>query len=155
MQRRRPYLLHEAAKTTSLAKGVDNMKRHTKEELTLWCESKDEPVPGSMARRANKAGSVYDVSELMKSDQLNPWTMAKLKESYLEARHGKDQRKCIVQQVIQRNTNILQIIAPVQRQGGVTLSYVCLQCHRFPIEDCIWLVWTGLGDSSKKDAASC
>ena len=113
MQRRRPYLLHEAAKTTSLAKGVDNMKRHTKEELTLWCESKDEPVPGSMARRANKAGSVYDVSELMKSDQLNPWTMAKLKESYLEARHGKDQRKCIVQQVIQRNTNILRrIIAP-------------------------------------------
>ena len=66
------------------------MKRHTKDELTLWCESKDEPVPGSMARRANKAGSAHDVSELMKSDQLNPCMRAKLKESYFETRHWKD-----------------------------------------------------------------
>ena len=35
-----------------------------------------------------------------------------------------------------------RIIVPVGGQVGVTLSLVCPLCHRFPIEDNIWLVST-------------
>ena len=32
---------------------------------------------------------------------------------------------------------------PVERQGGVSLSYVCLHCHRFLHEGYSWWVSTG------------
>ena len=35
-------------------------------------------------------------------------------------------------------------------QGGVTLSYVCPHCHRYPLEDHIWSVSTKHGDGNKK-----
>ena len=75
----------------------------------------------------------------MNNEELNPWVMAKLKDSY-------SQRKSIVQQVLQRSTDVLRrIMAPVEVQGGVTLSYVCPRCHRFPIEDHICRVSTEHG----------
>ena len=61
-----------------------------------------------------------------KKKKLNPWIMAKLKESH-QARQGDDQRKSSVQQLLHFSADFLRrIIAPVQGQGGVTLSYVCL-----------------------------
>ena len=33
-----------------------------------------------------------------------------------------------------------RIIVPVEGQGEVTLSKVCLHCHRYPLEDDIWWV---------------
>ena len=36
-----------------------------------------------------------------------------------------------------------RIVVPVEAQGGVTLSYVCPHCHRFPLEDHIWCVSSG------------
>ena len=57
-----------------------------------------------------------------------------------------DQRKSIVQQILQKSTDFLRrIIAPVGGQGGVTLSCACSHCHRFPIEDDIWWVSTRHG----------
>ena len=48
-----------------------------------------------------------------------------------------------------------RIIVLVEGQGGVTLSYVCPLCHRYPLEDYIWCVSTGHGDSSKKKKRQC
>ena len=63
-----------------------------------------------------------------------------LKESYFQARQEDEQRKSIVQQVVPRSADFLRrIIVPVQVQGGVTLSYACLHCHGFPLQDYIWV----------------
>ena len=85
-------------------------------------------LPGMMVRAAFKA-ELADWSELMRSGELNPWMMAKLEESYHQARQD-DQRQSIVQKVMQKCTDFF-------RQGDVTLSYVCFYCHCFPREDCI------------------
>ena len=53
----------------------------------------------------------------------------------IQARQEDDQRKSVAQQVLQKSTDLLRrIFAPVQGHG-VTLSYVCPHCHRFPPED--------------------
>ena len=62
----------------------------------------------------------------MKSDELNPWMMAKLKGSCYRAKQGDDHHKSIVQQVLQKSTDFLE------GQGGIRLSYVCPHCHRTP-----------------------
>ena len=97
------------------------MCRHTQKELALLQASKNVQLPGMMVWQAVKAGLADDKSVLMRSD----WMMAKLKESYYQARQ-EDQRKNIVQKVMQRSTEFLsRIIAAVREQGGGTLSYVC------------------------------
>ena len=37
---------------------------------------------------------------------------------------------------------------------GVTLSYISPHCNSFPLEDCVWWVSTGHGDSRKKKHCS-
>ena len=49
--------------------------------------------------KRHKAGWVDDGWERMKSDELNPWMTAKLKERYHQAKQEDDQRKSIVQQI--------------------------------------------------------
>ena len=46
-----------------------------------------------------------DWSELTRSEELNPWMMAKSRERYDQARQEDDQRKSIVQRVTQRSTD--------------------------------------------------
>ena len=73
-----------------------------------------------MVRKTIKAASGDDWSELTRSEGLNPWMTAKLWRG-----REDDQRISIVQQVLQRSTDFLRrIIAPVEGQGGVALSYV-------------------------------
>ena len=38
-------------------------------------------------------------------DELNPWTMAKLKGSFYRAKQDDDQRKIIVQRIVQKSTD--------------------------------------------------
>ena len=57
---------------------------------------------GKRSRRAD------DGSELTRSEELNAWMMAKLKESYYEARRDYDQRKSIVQKVIAEEHGVLR-----------------------------------------------
>ena len=45
---------------------------------------------------------------------------------------------------------MMRIIAPVGGQRAVTLSYVCLHCPPFPIEDYIWWVSTRHGQKQCK-----
>ena len=110
---------------------------HT-EELAILLVSKNLHVPRRMVRKANKAELADDKSELTRSEEVNPWMLAKLKESYHQVRQENDQRKSIVQQeLVEKKDFLRRIIAPVNGQGGVTLSHVCPHCHRFPSEDYI------------------
>ena len=117
-------LLKEAA----MALSVDNEwlnESPRKVDVALLQESRNMQCPGMMVRRAVKAGLADDWSELTRSEELNPWKMAKLKESYYQARQEDEQRKSIVQKVLQKITDSLgRITAPVQEQASVTLSYV-------------------------------
>ena len=54
-----------------------------------------------------------------------------------------------------KSTDFLRrVIAPVGGRDGVTLSCICPQCSSFPLEDHIWCVSIGHGDSNnrKKEA---
>ena len=61
-----------------------------------------------------------------------------------------DLRKSIVQQIMQKSTEMRRIIVPNEGQGGVTLSRVSPQCHRYPLVDYIWWVSMGHGDVSER-----
>ena len=94
-----------------------------------------------MVRKAIRTARADDWPELLRRDELNPWTWVKLQGCYYEVRQDEDQRRSIVQKIMQNSTDFLRrIIVPVQGQGGVTLSYVCPHCHRFPREAYIWRV---------------
>ena len=50
----------------------------------------------------------------------------------------------ILQQVLQNGADFSRwVVAPVKGQGGVTLSYVCPQGVRFPLEDHIFVGLAG------------
>ena len=60
-----------------------------------------------------------------------------------------------MQDILRKNTDFLRwVIAPVGGMGGVTLSHICPHCNNFPLEDSIWWVSTGHGDSRKKKHCS-
>ena len=67
----------------------------------------------------------------------------KIQECFYELRQEDDERKSIAQHILQKSTDFpRRIKAPVGRQGGVTLSYVCPRCHHFQIEHRTWWVST-------------
>ena len=106
-------------------------------QLTLLREGDSLHLAGTLVRRAMKLGRENGLLELLKSSELDLWTRMKLQECC----HGvmqDDQRRSMVQQILQKSTGFLRrIIVPVQGQGEVTLSYVCPPSHRFPIADYI------------------
>ena len=66
------------------------------------------------------------------------------------------ERKSIAQQILaeEHGLSLRRIIVPVGGQGGVTVSYVCPHCHRYPLDDPVWWVSSGHGSSSKKRSRS-
>ena len=79
-------------------------------------QGRNSQLPVVTVRKAVNAGWAGDWSELTKSEEVNPWVMTKLRESYYQE---DDQRKGIVQKVMQKSTDFLgRIIAPVEGQGG-------------------------------------
>ena len=87
-----------------------------------------------------------DWSERMRNENLNPMMV----ESYTR------QRKSIAKEVMLRSMDFLRrIIALVRGQGGVTLSYVCFHCHRFPLAHYIWRVSLTPGTASKIRKKQC
>ena len=84
--------------------------------------------------RAVQAVGEDDWSDLMRSEELDPWMMAKLWESYYQARQENDPRKSNAQKVMKKSTDFLRrIIAQLKDR-------VCPHCHRCPREDHIWWV---------------
>ena len=113
------------------------------EELELLRECDDLRLEGSLMRPPLKAGQAGDWAELSKSDRLNAWTGTMLRECHSEVEQDDEEWKSIVQQFLHMSTDFLRrIIVPVDGQGGVTPSYVCPHCHRYP-HDCIWWVSSG------------
>ena len=101
---------------------------------------------GNVVRKAVMAWLADDWSELMRNENLNP----RMVESY--TRH----RKSIAKEVMLRSMYFLRrIIALVRVQGGVTLSYVCFHCHRFPLAHYIWRVSLTPGTASKIRKKQC
>ena len=68
-------------------------------------ESMNMQLPRMMMRRAVKAGLADDWSELMRSEELNPWMIVKMRETYHQARQ---QDESTVQKVLQRSTDFEQ-----------------------------------------------
>ena len=93
-------LLSEAATALQLGESCTDEAPY-KEELALSRESDSLHLAGTMVRRAMKAGKEDDLSELLKSSELNPVTRVKLLECTYEVRHDDHQRKSIVQQIMQ------------------------------------------------------
>ena len=83
--------------------------------------------------------------EILKED------VEKIRQSYEKVEKQEVGRLGIVQETLWKSVDFLRrIIAPVGGRGAVTLSYICPHCNSFPLEDGIWWVSTGHGDSHKK-----
>ena len=76
--------------------------------------------------------------------KLGVWTSAEVREYHNEVEQEDKDRQSIVQDILRESTDFSRrIIAPVEDQGGVTLSYVCPHCRRFPLEAyLVDLFWT-------------
>ena len=62
----------------------------------------------------------------------------------MQVAQDEAEKLSIVQEIMIRSTDYLRrIVAPVGRQGGVTMSYLCPHCNSFPLEDHIWWVSGG------------
>ena len=69
------------------------------------------------------------------------WAFDRIKEAFEQVAQDEAEKQSIVQEIMIRSTDYLQpIIAPVEGQGGVTMSHLCPNCNSFPLEDYIWWV---------------
>ena len=68
-----------------------------KEGVDLHRGSGSLHLAGTMIRRAMKAGTKDDWSELTRNDELNPWTRVKLQERHLAVEQDDDQHRGIIQ----------------------------------------------------------
>ena len=76
-----------------------------KEELELLRVSSGMRLEGTMIPEAMKAGTAGDWSVWLKTDKLDAWTRVKIQEFCNEAKQEDDERKSIVQQILQRCTD--------------------------------------------------
>ena len=82
------------------------------------------------------------------------WASDRIKEAFELVAQDEAEKMSIVQEIMIRNTEYLRrITAPVGRQGGVTMSYLCQHCNSFPLEDHVW--WVSGGKSTKWWCAIC
>ena len=69
------------------------------------------------------------------------WACDRIKEAFEQVAQDEAEQLSIVQENMIRIKDYLRrIIAPVGRQGGVTMSYLCPNCNSFSLEDNIWWV---------------
>ena len=88
-----------------------------KEVLALLCDSRNLQLVGMMVRKAVKAELAVESSQLMRNEELNPWMMVTLMESWYQVKQEDDQRKSNVQQVSPKSTDFLRrLIPPVEGQ---------------------------------------
>ena len=84
-------------------------------------------------------------------EKSSEWTLERMREAYEKMARNEIGRLDIVQKIFRKSTEFpRRIIAPVGGMGGVTLSYICPHCNSFPLEDHVWWVSTGHGDSNNR-----
>ena len=82
--------------------------------------------------------------EKMKASE---WAFDRIKEAIDLVAQEEARKVSIVQEIMFKSTDFLRrIIAPVGRQSGVTMSYLCPHCNSFPLEVYVWWV---LGEDHK------
>ena len=78
----------------------------------------------------------------------------RIKEAFELVAQDATEKMSIVQEIMFKSTDYLRrIIAPVGGQGGVKMSYLCLNCNSFPLEDYVW--WVAAGKTTKWWCAIC
>ena len=75
------------------------------------------------------------IERFFENDRLSAWTSVKVRECHNEVEQEDDDRQSTAQQILQESTDFLRrFFVLVEGQGGVTLSYSCLHCHRYPLD---------------------
>ena len=70
-----------------------------------------------------------------KEVKVTEWTFARIKEAFEKVAKDKARKLSVVQEIMIRSTDYLRrIIAPAERQGGVTMSYLCPHSNSFPMD---------------------
>ena len=82
-----------------------------------------------MSDQGRQAG---DWACLVKSDKLNEWASAKLRECCSEVEQEDEERKVFVQNILQKSTDFLGGSSCQLKDKGRVTSYVCPHCHRYP-----------------------
>ena len=107
--------------------------------------STDLRFEGVLMRRAycsEKSGDWANYLEaFLGNGKLSMWASSKVRECYSEVEQEDEGRLCIAHDILD---SCGRIIAPVDEQGGITLSYVCPQCHCFLLEDHMCWVSSGM-----------
>ena len=69
------------------------------------------------------------------------WAFDRIKEAFDLVAQDEAVNMSIEQEIMPRSTDYLRrIIAPVGGQEGVTMSCLCPNCNKFPLEDYVWWV---------------
>ena len=79
-----------------------------------------------------------------KKMKASEWAFDRIKEAFDLVAQDEARKVSVVQEIMFKSIDYLwRIIAPVGGQGGVTTSYLCPNCNRFPLEDYVW--WVSVG----------
>ena len=90
------------------------------------------------------------------SGKLCEWIFERLQEAHDKVASEDIGRLSIAREFLRKGTDFCRwITAPVDRIGGVTLSYVSPHCSCFPVDDNIWWVSTGHGDGNNRKKKHC
>ena len=117
--------------------------------------SADTDCDAQMMRRAYNAkklsGGESFKEECRKEGKLSEWTFERIREACEKVAMDDIGRLGTAQEIPRKSTDFSRrISAPVDGMGGVTSSYVCPHCNGFPLDDYIWWVSTGHGDSNNR-----
>ena len=64
------------------------------------------------------------------------WAFGRIREAFERVARAEAGKLSTVQEIMLKSTDFLRrIIALAGGQGGVTMSYLCLHCNSFPLED--------------------
>ena len=91
---------------------------------------------------ALKSGEWEEYKNTFRNEaKVSEWAFDRTKEAFEKVAKDEARKLSTAQEIMTRSTDYLRrIIAPAERQGGVTMSYLCPHCNRFPMEDCVWWV---------------
>ena len=69
------------------------------------------------------------------------WAFDRIKEAFEQVAQDEAEKVSVVQEIMLSSTDYLRrVIAPVGGREGVTMSYLCLHCNSFLLEDYMWWV---------------
>ena len=73
--------------------------------------------------------------------KVSAWAFDRIKEAFEKVAKDEARKLSTVQEIMISSTDYLRRInAPAERQGGVSMSYLCPHCNSFPMEGYVWWV---------------